>query len=172
MRVLTFLRKRRAARQRALLEISGLPSLVVLLQVALAGGQSPRGALNAVRPFAEGDGPLAVATRVIVGVAERLSLGASFADAIIAGECAAEVTPQTQRVLDLLRRSELDGEPLMVHLDIVLLDLRRHRTNALDTAAQRLTVSLLFPLVFCILPAFIVLAVVPLVIGALAGLPT
>lgn len=172
MRLLSFLRKRRAARRRALLEVAGLPGLVVLLQVALAGGQSPRSALAAVRPFAKTDGPLAVAASGVVGVVERLALGASFADAIIAGGNDAEITPQTQRVLDLLRRSELDGEPLVVHLDIVLVELRRHRSNALDVAAQRLTVSLLFPLIFCILPAFIVLAVVPLVIGALAGLPT
>ncbi|MFT7474812.1 MAG: hypothetical protein ACI81L_001744, partial [Verrucomicrobiales bacterium] len=55
--------------------------------------------------------------------------------------------------------------------ELLVRDFRRRRAMDLDTAAQRLTISLLFPLVVCILPAFVLLAVVPLLLSALAGLP-
>ncbi len=151
--------------------MSGLPGVVLLLQVALAGGVSPRRAMDVIARFSSWQGALGVASRSIGAVASRISLGAAFADALFAAEAAGEIGPSTHRVLDLLRRSELDGEPLTMQLDIVIVELRRHRANELDAAAQRLTVALLFPLVLCILPAFIVLAVVPLVVSALAGLP-
>ena len=75
------------------------------------------------------------------------------------------------RVLDLLRRAELDGSALSVQLELLVRDFRTMRALSLDAAAQRMTVSLLFPLVLCILPAFILLAIVPLLLGAVSGLP-
>jgi len=142
-------RGRRARDQK---EVVGIASFVVLLQIATDGG------------------PMGVACFSSRPVADRLALGADFAEALILAEQSDEISPTMHRVLDLLRRSEVDGEPLAVPLEMLLLDLRRQRENALDEAAQRLTVSLLFPLVLFILPAFVVLAVVPLVVAALSGL--
>lgn len=163
--------RRRARRRQQEGEVGGLPAVVLLIQVALAGGRTPRQTLNALGRFASWRGSIGAASAAISIVSNRLDMGASFTDALLAAERRDEVGASTHRVIDALRRSELDGEPVGVHLDILLLELRRQRANALDVAAQRLTVALLFPLVFCILPAFIVLAVVPLVVAALAGLP-
>jgi pilus assembly protein TadC len=45
------------------------------------------------------------------------------------------------------------------------------RRRAAETSARKLPVRLSFPLVLCILPAFIVLTVVPAIFGALRALP-
>lgn len=164
-------RRRAAVRRLRRDEVRGLPGAVLLIQVAVAGGCSPRGALAELKRFSTWPGSIGTASDAIGGVAHRIALGASFDDALAAAEHCKEIGPTTQRVLDLLRRSELDGEPVGVLLDVAMVELRRERANSLDAAAQRLTVALLFPLVLCILPAFIVLAIVPLVIAALSGLP-
>ena len=105
-------------------------------------------------------------------VSERLRLGASLDSAILDSTVDEQGAPEIIRVLDVLRRAEHDGGSLQMQFEFLLRDLRRHRANALDEAAQRLTVSLLFPLVLCILPAFVLLAIAPLLIEALRGLPT
>ena len=46
--------------------------------------------------------------------------------------------------------------------------MRRRRA---EEAARRLPVQLLFPLVLCVLPAFVLLAVVPLLLAAVPQLP-
>ena len=105
-------------------------------------------------------------------VDRRLALGASLDTAILEASAGSTRSPEIVRVLDVLRRAEHDGGSLQLQFEFLIRDLRRQRANALDEAAQRLTVSLLFPLVLCILPAFILLAVAPLLVEALRGLPT
>ncbi len=162
--------RRRRARELAFARTRGLPSAVLLLQVAIAAGLSPRAAISAVGAVPVDHGELAVATRDFALVGERLELGADLASAILSlGEH--ETSVSFIGVLDVMRRAEVDGVALATHLELVLQDLRRDRARALDAAAQRLTVSLLFPLVVCILPAFVLLAVVPLLLGALSSLP-
>jgi tight adherence protein C len=163
--------QRRAQRLRNQMEARGLPGVVVLLQIAAASGQSPRQAVRSVRSIDGVSGALGVAVEQLAILDDRLLLGADFGEAMLAMDQAGQLRGATARVLDVLRRGEHDGAPLHLHLEVLLHDLRRHRATELDTAAQKLTVSMLFPLVICILPAFILLAVVPLVQSALAGLP-
>lgn len=150
----------------------GLPGAILLLQVLVAGGENPRRALSRLAEFGDQSTPLGAACQALGSVAGVLDLGASFTDAVIAVERDRSISESVVRVLDLLRRTEADGEPLLLHLEILAADLRRRRATSLDAAAQRLTLSLLFPLVLCILPAFVVLAIVPLVLHAIAALPT
>ena len=161
-------RRRRNARQRELDQARGLPTAVVLLQLSVRSGVHPRSALAAVSTLPVTSGPLCAVTQLLADVHQRLELGADLTSAMLATENA---SPDAQRVLDALRRAEIDGGPLANHLEVLMSDLRRQRRTALDSAAQRLTVSMLFPLVLCILPAFVLLAVVPLVNAALQGLP-
>ena len=115
---------------------------------------------------------MSVVARDFAEVDERLRLGASLDTAILETARGGGPTPEIVRVLDVLRRAEHDGGSLQLQFEFLIRDLRRHRANALDEAAQRLTVSLLFPLVLCILPAFVLLAIAPLLVEALSGLPT
>jgi tight adherence protein C len=169
-RFLAWWQRRRRERELMSARTRGLPNAVLLLQVAIAAGLSPRAAISAVGDLPVEYGELGVVTRDFALVGQRLELGADLASAILSLD-QSQTSTSFIRVLDVLRRAEVDGVALATHLEIVLHDLRRERARALDAAAQRLTVSLLFPLVVCILPAFVVLAVVPLLLGALSSLP-
>ncbi len=169
-RCLAWWQRRRHDRELMSARTRGLPNAVLLLQVAIAAGLTPRAAISAVGDLPVEHGELGVVTQDFALVGQRLDLGADLASVILSLD-QRQTSASFIRVLDVLRRAEVDGVALATHLEIVLHDLRRERARALDAAAQRLTVSLLFPLVVCILPAFVVLAVVPLLLGALSSLP-
>lgn len=163
------LARRRARIDEATARIRGIPAAVVLLQIAVAAGHGPRAAIATVGGSRLAAGDLGRVIEDFSDVSRRLELGADLSDAVLAIDAVA--APSMVRVLDALRRAEVDGAALTLHLEFLVNDLRRVRAMALDVAAQRLTITLLFPLVLCILPAFILLAVVPLLLGALVGLP-
>lgn len=167
----SLVKQRRAKREVAHERATGLPTIVTLLSLAASAGHSPRAAIEFVSRLADVGGPVGVVAHDFAAVHARLELGASLDSAILEQGSGSELTPEVVRVLDLLRRAETDGGSLQLQFEFLLRDLRRQRANALDEAAQRLTVWMLFPLVLCILPAFILLAVVPLLIEALSGLP-
>ena len=160
---------RRARRASEEARTKALPNAVVLLQIAVAAGRTPRGAIDAIGGLRIG-GDLGVVVDDFATVAKRLALGAALSDAILTPD-RRDQSVSMMRVLDLLRRAELDGAALGLQLELLVRDFRTTRALSLDAAAQRMTVSLLFPLVLCILPAFILLAIVPLLLGAISGLP-
>ncbi len=178
----SIIRRRRAERRLGHDRAIGLPTVVMLLSLATSAGHSPRSAVSWVARLSNAGGAVGVVARDFAAVDERLKLGASLDTAIIetgivdTGSTSrgfdAPSASEIIRVLDVLRRAEHDGGSLQLQLEFLIRDLRRNRANALDEAAQRLTVSLLFPLVLCILPAFILLAIAPLLVEALRGLPT
>jgi len=170
MTPLSWLRRRRVQRRLTLVYAQALPSLTALLAVLVGAGQHPRNALTKFVDTAP-SGYLGVLAKRLTSVADSLSLGADFSEAVAPLDPQSPTDLQLYRVLDLLRRGEVDGLDLATQLDFVVQDLRRDRAIALDTAAQRLTVSLLFPLVLCILPAFVLLAIVPLLLDVLSQLP-
>ncbi|HSH59547.1 MAG TPA: type II secretion system F family protein, partial [Acidimicrobiales bacterium] len=59
------------------------------------------------------------------------------------------------------------GAPLAASLDRIADHVRRQRRRRAEEAARKVPVMLLFPLVVCILPAFALLTVAPLIAGAL-----
>ena len=73
-------------------------------------------------------------------------------------------------VIGALVGSARDGVPLEPALVRLADDARRARRRAAEERARRLPVRLLFPLIGCVLPAFALLTVVPLLAGALGGL--
>ena len=109
-------------------------------------------------------------------VAVALAGGAPW-DAALAGvrrswaECLdAPVHPaedaEAGRVLDLARRA---GAPAGALLQAAADERRRDVRAAARVAAERLGVTLMLPLGACVLPAFVVVAVVPLVIALLSS---
>jgi pilus assembly protein TadC len=161
--------RRRSRRVSEEARIRALPNAVVLLQIAIAAGRTPRGAIEAIGGLTI-DGDLGLVAEDFGCVAKRLAMGAALSEAILT-PARQDVSVSMTRVLDLLRRAELDGAALSVQLELLVRDFRTTRALSLDAAAQRMTVSMLFPLVLCILPAFILLAIVPLLLGAVSGLP-
>ena len=69
-----------------------------------------------------------------------------------------------------LRGAARYGAPLGASLERVAVDARILRRRRAEEDARRLPVQLLFPLVLCVLPAFGLLAVVPLLLASLRSL--
>lgn len=171
MRLRHRLRRRRMLRRERFQLARALPGFVILLHIAVSAGQAPRTALATAAAVA-GRGQLRVVAMEIPALLRAIDLGADLSEAISYLDATVGARSSLLRVLELLRRSELDGSALDVHLELLLHDLRRERAHELDVAAQRLSIAMLVPLVVCILPAFVVLAIVPLGLDILGQLPS
>jgi tight adherence protein C len=143
---------------------ASLPDATDLLLVAIHAGLTPELALRRLLTYL--DSPLREA---VEHVFERLQNGDRFGDAL---DALVDTLGEPARPLvAALTGSERYGLPLGPALDVVATISRDQRRRAAETAARKLPVRLSFPLVLCILPAFIVLTVVPAIFGALRALP-
>jgi Flp pilus assembly protein TadB len=157
------LARRRAERATAEL-VRDLPLAVELLAVAAHAGLTVAGALAAVAPHVEGD--LGRSLGHAAGAAGR---GQRLAAAL--AELADDLGPPVRPLAAVLTAAARDGDPLAPALDRLAESLRRARRHRAEVAARRLSVQLLLPLVLCVLPAFALLTVVPLLLGSLHSLP-
>ena len=64
------------------------------------------------------------------------------------------------------------GTPVVPALERAAIEIRLAQRRTLEERARRLPVQLLFPLVFCCLPAFALLTVAPFVLTVVRGLTT
>lgn len=155
---------RRAAVVRA--EASArMPELLDLIAVSVGAGVSPRLALER-SPEAIG-GSLAVE---MAWARRRVSLGDSWSAAL---QGVAERTGITEirRLAMTLQRSERLGAPVSSQLQMLARDVRAGRMARQQERARRAPVTMLFPLVFLILPSFVVSAVVPAVLVTIGDVP-
>lgn len=133
-----------------------------LLAVALAAGLTPFLALETAGRFAAG--VIAERLRAVVHAAtegrERLL------DALDA-ECTR--TPALAPLLALLATSERSGVPVAASLTRLAASLRAQARRRAMARARTVPVRLLFPLVFLVLPAFLVLTVAPVVLAGVNG---
>lgn len=151
----------RLRRQRAAIA-DAVTELVDLLRLAVAAGLSVHQVLDLVLdrapdPFVE---PLREVQR-------RVRLGVRLGDALDALEPLGE---PVRPLVAALRSAAFDGVPLAPALERVAFDARLQRRRTAETAARRLPVQLLLPLVLCVLPAFGLLAIIPLVIVSVQSL--
>ena len=101
---------------------------------------------------------------------EPPSAGRARADAL--GDQLAPLGERAHALADVLRDHLRYGVPLLPALERTSLELRLDRRRAAEVEARRVPVRLLFPLVTCVLPAFALLTVVPLLAASLDALPT
>ncbi len=155
---------RQMAARRRWATVEAVPEAADLLAMAVAGGLSvPLAVAVAGRWSPPPVGPaLASADR-------QLAAGRSLVDVLedLPGELGDPVRP----LVDVLLMSERYGVPLAEGLDRVAREARLERRRHGEERARRVPVLLLFPLVLCILPAFGLLTVVPLLVGSLPDLP-
>lgn len=132
---------------------------------------------------------LAVAARAGASVAQAVEAVAPRVPGRL-GEALGEVTPSCRRgvpldaalaevvaglgqpvapLVAILRAAHLDGEPLSPALRSLADRLRDARRRQVEAEARRLAVRMLVPLVCCILPAFALECVVPVVVEAVRG---
>jgi tight adherence protein C len=151
-------RARRAAEVRR-----HLPEAVDLLALAVGAGMTVPLAVAAVARRAPGPvgGELA---EVVAETAAGRRLGDALA--LLPRRLGEDARPLAAALI----ASERDGAPLAEGLDRLASELRADRRRRAEEAARRVPVTLLFPLVSCILPAFALLTVAPLLAGALRAL--
>lgn len=146
---------------------AAVPDVGELLRIAVAAGLTPVLALDQVARFAPGRGPGREAARVVLDATRR---GQGLADALsgLVDVLGAGARP----LVDALVATERYGVPLEPALERAVDELRRARRTEASAAARRLPVLLSFPLVGCVLPAFALLTLAPLVAGAFGALGT
>ena len=154
--------RRRRDRVRAEVRRS-LPELVDLLALTIGAGMTVPLAISAVAR--RHHGPLAVE---LARVIEETGRGRRCADAL--DDAASRLGPEVQPLFAALASSERYGAPLGEALTRLAADVRADRRRRTEEAARRVPVRLLFPLVLCILPAFALLTVAPLLAGAFGSL--
>lgn len=155
---------RAAVRRRRRAVADAVPEVADLLALSAAGGLTVPPAVA----VAAGWSPVAVAPS-LRRAAEEVALGRPVADAL--GEVADDLGPPARPVVDALVASVRYGAPLVDALDRVAREARLDRRRRAEERARRVPVLMLFPLVLCILPAFALLTVVPLLVGSLPELP-
>jgi len=155
---------RRAATGHRLAVVDALPEAADLLALAVAGGLTVTAALATAGRWTPG--PVGEALR---RATEEIAMGRPAADAI--DDLATGLGAPGRALVGVLLASERYGVPLGEGLDRVAREARLERRRRAEERARRLPVLLLFPLVLCVLPAFGLLTVVPLLVGSLPDLP-
>ncbi len=136
-----------------------LPVVVDLLGVAVAAGCTPYLAVDVAVRW----GPPRAAN-ALSPVLRACALGTGFESAL---EAAAADSPALRGMVDALLASDRLGAPVGPQLARLADEERAALRRRAETHARRVPVKLLFPLVFLVLPAFVLLTVVP---GLVAGL--
>jgi tight adherence protein C len=135
-----------------------IPVLLDLLAVATSAGLPPQLAFR--RAVEAATGPLADELRSVVDASD---LGGRWRDElIVAGDRLA--LPDLQRLLGALARTDSLGSSLAEEIEHLAADVREVRRAAVAQRARTAPVKMLFPLVFLVLPAFLLLTVVPVLL--------
>ncbi len=138
-----------------------LPHLVRLLSAALAGGVAPGNALAVVA--AAFPGP---ASEPLVAIAARLRLGADPVE--VWGSLAG--TDGLAPLGRTLARAHSTGTPVAAAVARLADDLARAARADVEDRARAVGVKAAVPLGLCLLPAFLLIGVVPLVGGLMSTL--
>lgn len=158
----TLLRARLRNRREAV--SAALPDAADLLVLAVRAGLNIPLALR--RTAGHVVGPLGEELRRAV---RDVDLGAPLAEAL-AGLSLRCGGGEVEALASVLLGSERFGAPVASSLEAFARDLAARRRTAAEERARRAPVRMLVPLVFLILPAFILMTVVPLFLGAFRSL--
>jgi pilus assembly protein TadC len=134
--------------------------------VAAATGAGLTGQLAVRRAAAATDGPLA---DELDATLDRIDLGGRWGVEL---EAMAErvALPDLHRAVGVLTRGEAVGSPLAEALTEIASESRDARRSVLAERARKAPVKMLFPLVFLVLPAFLLLTVVPVLVTTLESI--
>jgi len=143
--------------------LTDLPDVVDLLALAVGSGLGLRLAIDAV--CRSGEGPV---VESLTEALERVDRGARLADEL--ERVAASLGDPARPLVAAMVANDRYGVALVPALERISLELRHVRRRRGEEAARRCSVRLVFPLVFCTLPAFFLLTVVPLLAGSLGAL--
>ena len=158
-----WVRRRRAAHDEAAAIEAGVADAVALLSLGVSGGLNLLGALDAAASRVEGP-----AARELARVVAEAGRGERLADALEG--MALRLGDPVRPLVSALVSCDRYGAAIGPTLERLGVDVRVASRQRAEAAARRVPVRLLFPLVTCILPAFGLLTVAPLIAGSLRGL--
>lgn len=138
-----------------------MPYVYSLFLMALSSGLSIYETVNIVSNHS----PIVFKT-YIEKVIYRIENGKSFSDAITDLQSIAEYRLISNVLLDSFE-SGTTSTSSIEHLFHQCINRMRRDAN---TEVKKLTIKMLFPLVLCILPAFVVLSIVPAIINGFSGI--
>ena len=141
---------------------SDVPDFVDVVSVYLRSGQPP--ALAFLHASDTAPGTVGVAARE---VAERVHNGERFVDVLTSSRSAFGL--HAQPMIDALIDTERDGLAPRELFDRLATDAHAQRRRDADMRIRVLPVRLTLPLVGCILPAYVLLAVIPLLASQLSS---
>jgi tight adherence protein C len=154
----------RLARRRVGAASREVPLFLDLLSVATSAGLAPQLAFRtAAGPLT---GPLA---EELDGAITRVDLGGRWRDEL-AGVADRLALPDLRRAAAVLGRSESLGSSLADEVGRLAADVRESRRARASERARTAPVKMLFPLVFLILPAFLLLTVVPVLLSTVRSI--
>lgn len=155
--------KRRVRRQREAAVAADLPWLAGLIRLGVGAGLPIGQALTEAAQ--RGKGP---AFQAASEAMDRTARGEPLALAL-EGLRSSLGEPGRPLVAALVAAVRL-GAPVGPALDAAAVNLRARSRRQAEVRARKVPVQMLFPLALCILPAFVLLSVVPMVLDALGNL--
>lgn len=142
-----------------------IPELIDTLQVLVRAGHSPAAAMSQLHNWSPTE-----LKQHLVRVHDELATGHRFAETMKLLRDA--LGPCAYPICDILVSADRDGLPINSVLDQLSFRAHQERYRLRQIEAKELPVRLLFPLVCCILPSFVLLAMVPLLINSLTVVST
>lgn len=153
-------RRARHRRERSEVAVADLAEILVLL---LHAGLHP---IQAVRIAIDYVDPILI--EPLRAVIHRLDRNELFGDAL--DELHHQLGTTAWPMVDAIATADRYGLELAPALERIGIEVRASRRRQAEAAAKRLSVSMTIPLVVCILPAFIILAIVPALVSALGSM--
>lgn len=144
--------------------VAALPDVVDLLAVCTHAGLNL--SLSLRRVASRAPGPMG---REIQRAVEEIELGIPRSQAL-QSLAARNGLPELDALVRVLSNSERFGSQIATSLESFSAEVRGSRKRAAEEHARKAPVKILFPLVFLILPAFVLLSVVPLLLSAFESL--
>jgi tight adherence protein C len=141
-----------------------LPQLLDLLAAASSAGLSAQLALR--RAVQATEGPL---SEELDAVVRSVDLGARWRDELKSMADRLSL-PDLRRAVGALTRTESLGASLADAMGRLATQVREERRSTLSERARKAPVKMLFPLVFLVLPAFLLLTVVPVLVTTLQSI--
>ena len=155
--------------RRRRVDVPGWPEAIELVILAIHAGAAPLTAIestgarcSSARHLDERIGA------AFIEVVHRAHRGSGLADALRA--LPEQLGPVASEFADSIATADRYGLPLGPVLDRLATEARAERRRRAEVDARSLPVKLSFPLVACTLPSFVLLAIVPAVLGAISTL--
>ena len=139
-----------------------IPEIIDVLLVLIRAGQSPAAAMAQLHYWAPDN-----LHKYLIQVHARLIQGERFAT--VMKTLRDDLGSSSYPFCDILVSADRDGLPITSVLDQLAYHAHLERRRMQDTNARQLPVRLLLPLTCCILPSFILLAMIPLVVNSLSA---